>query len=53
MDLAIMEQVLKEILRQQKEIATSHEKANEVTHQVFVRLDAFEKKLDTLEIPAT
>ncbi len=52
MDLAIMEQVLKEILRQQKEIATSHEKANEATQQVFVRLDAFDKKLDTLKIPA-
>jgi len=51
-DSAIMEQVLKEIPRQQKEIATSNEKANEATQQVFIRPDAFDKKLDTLEIPA-
>lgn len=52
MDLEIMEQVLKEILQQQKDITADNEKDNEARQQVFAKLETFEKKLDTLKIPA-
>ena len=52
MDLEIMEQVLKEILQQQKDITADNEKDHEARQQVFVKLDALDKKLDTLKVPA-
>ncbi len=52
MDLAVMEQVVKEILQQQKEMAAEMEKESEARQQVFIKMEAYEKKLDTIKIPA-
>ena len=53
MDSAVMEEVLKEILLQQKEMAEANEKEQEARQQIFVKLEAFDKKLDTLKSPVT
>ena len=53
MDSAVMEEVLKEILQQQKEMAAESEKEQEGRQQIFVKLEAFDKKLDTLKLPVT
>jgi hypothetical protein len=53
MDSAVMEEVLKEILQQQKEMAEASEKEQEARQQIFVKLEAFDKKLDTLKSPVT
>ena len=52
MDLAVMEQVVKEILQQQKEMAAEMEKESEARQQVFIKMEAYEKKLDGIKIPA-
>ncbi len=52
MDLAVMEQVVKEILQQQKEMSAEMEKESEARQQVFIKMEAYEKKLDTIKIPA-
>ena len=49
MDSAVMEEVLKEILQQQKEMAEASEKERETRQRIFVKLEAFDKKLDTLK----
>ena len=51
MDSAVMEEVLKEILQQQKEMAAESEKEQEARQQIFIKLEAFDKKLDTLKSP--
>ena len=51
MDLAVMEQVVKEILQQQKEMAAEMEKESEARKQVFIKMEAYEKKLDGIKIP--
>ena len=53
MDSAVMEEVLKEILQQQKELAEASEKEQEARQQIFVKPEAFDKKLETLRTPAT
>lgn len=40
MDLAVMEQVVKEILQQQKEISAEMEKESEARQQVFIKMEA-------------
>ncbi len=52
MDLAVMEQVVKEILQQQKEMSAEMEKESEARQQVFIKMEAYEKKLDEIKIPA-
>lgn len=52
MDLAVMEQILKEILQQQKEMSADMEKESEARQQVFIKMEAYEKKLDSIKIPA-
>lgn len=52
MELAVMEQVLKEILQQQKVMSVQMEKESEARQQVFVKMEAYEKKLDGIKIPA-
>ncbi len=53
MDLAVMEQVVKEILQQQKDMSAEMEKESEARQQVFIKMEAYEKKLDTIKIPAS
>ncbi len=49
MDLALMEQILKEILREQKELAVENQRVREDRQQVFSKLENIDKKLDTLK----
>ena len=53
MDSAVMEEVLKEILQQQKEMEEASEKEQEAMLQMFIKLEAFDQKLETLKLPAT
>ena len=53
MDLAVMEQVIKEILQQQKEMSAEMEKESEARQQIFIKMEAYEKKLDGIKIPAS
>jgi hypothetical protein len=53
MDSAVMEEVLKEILQQQKEMAAENQKEQEARQQIFIKLEAFDKKLETLKMPGT
>lgn len=39
-------QVLKEILQQQKEMSAQMEKESEARQQLFIKMKAYEKKLD-------
>ncbi len=51
MDVAIIEEVLKEILQQQKEMAAEYDKEVETKQEVLLKLEAFNKRLDTLKVP--
>ncbi len=53
MDSAVMEQVIKEILQQQKEMSAEKEKESEARQQIFIKMEAYEKKLDGIKIPAS
>jgi len=53
MDLAVMEQVVKEILQQQKAMSADMEKESEARQQVFIKMESYEKKLDGIKIPAS
>jgi len=48
-----MEQVIKEILQQQKEMSAEMEKESEARQQIFIKMEAYEKKLDGIKIPAS
>jgi hypothetical protein len=50
MDSGVMEEVLKEILQQQKEMAEASEREQEVRQQIFIKLEAFDQKLETLKV---
>jgi hypothetical protein len=49
MDIAVLEPVLKELLQQQQEILAEREKESESREMLFLKLEAFDKKLDTLK----
>jgi hypothetical protein len=48
-----VEPILKELLHQQADIAAANEKADEAREQMFLKLEAFDKKLDTVKASVT
>lgn len=52
MDSGVMEEVLKEILQQQKAIGEASEREQEARQQIFIKLESFDQKLETLKVPA-
>src|SRR4051812_45407581 len=53
MDQDVIEQVLKEILQQQKEMALQMEKDGEARQELFIKLEAVEKQVAGIKIPAS
>jgi hypothetical protein len=53
MESAVIEQVLKEILQQQKEMGLQIEKDGEARQELFVKLEGLEKKLEMIKIPTS
>jgi hypothetical protein len=49
MDIAVLEPLLKELLQQQQEILAEREKESESREMLFLKLEAFDKKLDTFK----
>ncbi|WP_018617327.1 hypothetical protein [Segetibacter koreensis] len=53
MDPQAVEPILKEILQQQADITDASEKESEAREQMFLKLETFDKKLDTIKANAT
>jgi hypothetical protein len=51
MELAILEEVLKEMQREQKEIAADVKKGVEGRQEILLKLEEFGKRLDALKVP--